>query len=227
MHAERISEARRARTARVAGLYGVTPDIDDTDALVSKVAAALDGGAGLVQYRNKSIGAAARRHQAHVLAQLHADRGALFIVNDDPGLAKEVDADGVHLGEDDAAIAAARARVGPDRLIGLSCYGDVDLARNAVAQGADYVAFGSFFASPVKPGARRADIRLLAHARDLGVPVVAIGGITVFNASLLIDAGADAVAVISDVFAHDDPADVRKAAAAIAGCFTARMHGAS
>jgi thiamine-phosphate pyrophosphorylase len=225
MHAERISEARRARTARVAGLYGVTPDIDDTDALVSKVAAALDGGAGLVQYRNKSIGAAARRHQAHVLAQLHADRGALFIVNDDPGLAEEVDADGVHLGEDDAAIAAARARVGPDRLIGLSCYGDVDLARNAVAQGADYVAFGSFFASPVKPLARRADVRLLERARELRVPVVAIGGITVDNAPALIDAGASALAVISDVFAHDDAAAVTRAAAAIAALFDRRAAG--
>jgi thiamine-phosphate pyrophosphorylase len=125
----------------------------------------------------------------------------------------------VHVGEDDAAIAHARALIGLDRIIGVSCYDDVDRARSAVAAGADYVAFGSFFASTIKPGARRASIDLLARGRMLDVPLVAIGGITAANAAMLIDAGADAVAVISDVFAHDDPADVRRAAAAIAQQF--------
>jgi thiamine-phosphate pyrophosphorylase len=122
-----------------------------------------------------------------------------------------VGADGVHIGEDDGDIAAARWRLGPDRILGVSCYDDFARAETAVAAGADYVAFGSFFASTVKPAARRADVRLLERARSLGVPVVAIGGITSENASELFAAGADAVAVISDVF---DARDVAAAARA-------------
>jgi thiamine-phosphate pyrophosphorylase len=215
-------ELRRARARRLAGLYALTPDLDDTALLVAKVTAALEGGAAAVQYRHKTAGEALRRAQAGALARLHAARGALFIVNDDPRLAAAVGADGVHLGEDDPSIAAARELVGPDRLIGVSCYGDVARARAAVAAGADYVAFGSFFASATKPLARRADPALLAGARTLGVPVVAIGGIDAGNARALLDAGADALAVISDVFAHDDPADITRAACAIAACFAPR-----
>ena len=219
MPGERISRVREARASRVAGLYAVTPDCDDTGALLAKVAAAVDGGATLVQYRNKTIAAPARRRQAQALADARTVRRALFIVNDDPDLASDVDADGVHLGEDDASIAQARARIGPDRLIGVSCYDDFALARAAVDAGADYVAFGSFFPSPVKPRARRAGIALLARARVLGVPVVAIGGITSTNAATLRDAGASAVAVISDVFAHDDLAQVTRAAEKIVDRF--------
>ncbi len=219
MLAEPISRLRHARASRVAGLYAVTPDLDETAVLVAKVVAALDGGAAAVQYRNKSIAAGARRRQAQAIARAHAVRGGLFIVNDDPGLAADVDADGVHLGEGDPGITAARERVGPDRLIGVSCYDDFDRARVAVEEGADYVAFGSFFPSAIKPQARRTGVQLLGRARELGVPVVAIGGITAGNASALIDAGASAVAVISDVFAHDDPAAVTRAASAIAALF--------
>lgn len=219
MLAERISALRDARAARVAGLYAVTPDIDDTAALTAKVVAALDGGASVVQYRNKSLDIAARQRQAQALARIPTTRAALFIVNDDPDLAVAVDADGVHLGDDDAGIDVARTRVGAHRLIGVSCYDDFDRARAAVSQGADYVAFGSFFSSSVKPQARRASVALLARARELGVPVVAIGGITAGNAASLIDAGADAVAVISAVFAYDDVAAVTRAAAAIAALF--------
>jgi len=208
-----------ARSARVAGLYAVTPDERDTGVLVAKVVAAVEGGASVVQYRNKTLDPPMRRAQAQALAATNAIRRALFIVNDDPILARELDADGVHLGNDDGNVAQARACVGRDRIIGVSCYDDVDRARAAVAAGADYVAFGSFFASTIKPGARRASVDLLARARVLGVPVVAIGGITAMNAPLLIGAGADAVAVISGVFAHDGPADVTRAAAAIARQF--------
>jgi len=208
-----------ARSARVAGLYAVTPDERDTGVLVAKVVAAVEGGASVVQYRNKTLDPPMRRAQAQALAATNAIRRALFIVNDDPILARELDADGVHLGNDDGDVAQARACVGRDRIIGVSCYDDVDRARAAVAAGADYVAFGSFFASTIKPGARRASVDLLARARVLGVPVVAIGGITAMNAPLLIGAGADAVAVISGVFAHDGPADVTRAAAAIARQF--------
>jgi thiamine-phosphate pyrophosphorylase len=212
-------DVRRARAARVTGLYVITPDIADTDVLVARVVAALDGGAAVTQYRSKSAPPAARRRQARALARVHALRGALFIVNDDPDLARDVDADGVHLGEDDPGIGAARALVGPDRLIGVSCYDDLNRARTAIDDGADYVAFGSFFASAIKPFARRPDIELLVRARELGVPVVAIGGITSANAATLIDAGASAVAVISDVFAHDDPEEVKRAADAFAALF--------
>jgi thiamine-phosphate pyrophosphorylase len=184
---------------------------------VRKVDAALRGGAAVVQYRNKTADAALRLEQAHALARLPAMREALLIVNDDATVAAAVGADGVHLGEDDAEIDAARAIVGPDRLIGVSCYDDVTRARAAVTAGADYVAFGSFFASTTKPAARRADRSLLVLAKTLGVPVVAIGGITAANARALFDAGADAVAVIADVFAHDGDERITRAAAAIAG----------
>jgi len=219
MLAQRTSH-REARAARVAGLYALTPEIDDTATLLAKVVAAIDGGAALVQYRSKTLGAAVRREQARALGSSRAVRRALFIVNDDAALAAEVDADGVHLGTDDGSIAAARARVGTERLIGVSCYDDFERARAALAAGADYVAFGSFFASQVKPAACRAGIDLLVRGRQLGVPVVAIGGITAKNATTLIDAGASAVAAISDVFAHDDLAAVTCAAGDIAGLFS-------
>jgi thiamine-phosphate pyrophosphorylase len=222
MRAERISGERSARASRVAGLYAVTSGEADTARLLAKVVAAIDGGAALVQYRDKTLAAGERRRQARLLADAPAVRRALFIVNDDPDLACDVDADGVHLGEDDTPIAAARARIGPTRLIGVSCHDDFDRARAAVDAGADYVAFGSFFASSVKPLARRASLALLTRASELGVPVVAIGGITAANAATLVDAGATAVAVISDVFAHDDPAAVARAARAVADCFRMR-----
>jgi thiamine-phosphate pyrophosphorylase len=215
----RIRAQRGPRASRIAGLYAVTPDSTDSGVLVRKVTAALAGGAAIVQYRNKAADAVTRLREARALAALPAMRCALFIVNDDVGIAAAVDADGVHLGEDDPPLAAAREALGRDRLIGVSCYGDLERARIAVAQGADYVAFGSFYASPTKPSARRASVDTLQRARELGVPVVAIGGITAANAGALIDAGADAVAVIADIFAHDDEADVTRAAAAIAALF--------
>jgi thiamine-phosphate pyrophosphorylase len=213
------TDIRRARAARIAGLYALTPDLDDTGRLLAKVAAALDGGAAAIQYRNKAASVATRRAQAHALAQLCAGRDGLFIVNDDVDLAVEVGADGVHLGEDDDRITAARERLGPHRLVGVSCYGEWQRAQTAVAEGADYVAFGSFFPSATKPDARRADISLLRRAHALGVPAVAIGGITAANAPALIAAGASAVAVIADVFTHGDAADVTRAASALASLF--------
>ena len=227
MHAARtdISALRRARAARVAGFYAVTPDVADTAGLVYRVTAALDGGAAVVQYRNKAADDALRLRQAEALAPLCAARGTLFIVNDDASIAAAVDADGVHLGKDDADVAAARACVGPERLIGVSCYADLARAHAAIRAGADYVAFGSFFASTTKPGACRAERALLVHGRALGVPVVAIGGITSANAPALIDAGASAVAVIADVFAHDDAAAIARAAAAIAARFPNALRG--
>ncbi|MEP7327570.1 MAG: thiamine phosphate synthase [Betaproteobacteria bacterium] len=204
--------------ARIAGLYAVTPDLADTPTLVAKVRAAIAGGARMVQYRNKTGAADLRAAQARALASACVGR-AIFIVNDDAQLAATVGADGVHVGEDDGALAHARAIVGSDRIIGVSCYDDLARAQVLAAQGADYIAFGSFFSSTVKPHARRASPSLLAQARVLALPLVAIGGITAANAGTLIAAGADAVAVISDVFEHDDLADVTRAAAAIAETF--------
>lgn len=225
MSAERASAVRRARALRVAGLYAITPDEPDTGLLVARVTAALEGGAAIVQYRNKTASRALRAEQARALARLLAVRGGLFIVNDDPDLARDVDADGVHVGGDDAAIASARAAVGADRLVGASCYDDAERAHTAVAQGADYVAFGSFFSSTTKPHARHADAQLLARARALGVPLVAIGGITAANAPLLLEAGASAVAVIADVFAHETMEDVARAARAFAHLFGKSKRG--
>jgi thiamine-phosphate pyrophosphorylase len=189
-------------THHIAGLYAVTPDEPDTGILVAKVGAALAGGARLVQYRNKTATAALRSAQAAALQAFCRRHRVPLIINDHLELALEVDADGLHLGGDDGSVAAARALLGPRKILGASCYNTLDKAVRAWHEGADYVAFGSFFASGVKPGAVRAPLGLLADAkREIPVPVVAIGGITAQNAPQLIRAGADAVAVISAVFA--------------------------
>lgn len=197
----------------------LTPDRADTRSLVTAVEAAVAGGAAAVQYRNKTASVALRREQAVALAALRVRTPFLFIVNDDAALAAEVGADGVHIGEADAPLAEARDIVGPDRLVGVSCYNEPERARYAVAGGADYVAFGSFHPSRVKPDARRAELSLLRDARALGVPVVAIGGIDAGNARALKVAGADAVAVITAVFAGQDPAAITEAARRIAAVF--------
>lgn len=213
MHGEAIDpNGRAARAARLRGLYVVTPDAEDIVALAARVEAAIDGGASVVQYRNKTAASAAQRTQAYALAVLCRARDVLYIVNDDPELAAVVNADGVHLGEDDADVARARAIVGPHALIGVSCYNDLARARTLADAGADYLAFGSLFDSSVKPDARRAPLDLLRAARSLGLPIVGIGGIDAGNAAEVVDAGADAVAVISAVF---DAEDVEGAAAAI------------
>lgn len=196
----------------VSGLYAVTPELTDSIALISKVDAALRGGASVVQYRSKSIADSLRRWQAGEIVRLCRNWNALFIVNDSVALAREVDADGVHLGKDDGGVLAARAMLGPGKLIGVSCYNEIGRAREAVSQGADYVAFGSFFPSSTKPQALRAGTELLQiAASEIALPVVAIGGITEDNAAGLIAAGADAVAVVSALFdAIDVEAQARR-----------------
>ncbi|GAB3341829.1 thiamine phosphate synthase [Marilutibacter aestuarii] len=198
------------------GLYAITPDETDTGRLVSRVRDVLDAGAAWLQYRNKAASARDRRAQALALLPLCRERGVPLIVNDDWRLAAGIGADGVHLGEDDGNVAAARAALPAGALVGASCYDDVALARRAVEAGASYVAFGAFFPSPTKPGARRASPGLLAAAASLGVPRVAIGGITPDNAPSLVEAGADLLAVISGVFDAPDPA---MAARAYRACF--------
>lgn len=187
------------------GLYAVTPDRLDTSALLSMARQALAGGARILQYRNKSAAPALRIEQAAALQALTAEGGASFIVNDDAWLAAHVNADGVHLGAEDGSIAEARALLGGDKIIGCSCYNRLSLAHRAVEAGADYVAFGAFFPSAVKPGAAVADVCLLQQAREeLNVPLVAIGGIDLGNGRPLIHAGADMLAVVSALFGAPD-----------------------
>jgi thiamine-phosphate pyrophosphorylase len=209
----------RSRT-RLSGLYALTPDCVDTDLLAERVRAALAGGATAIQYRNKTAAPMLRLEQARMLREACTVSGATFIVNDDVELARMVEADGVHLGRDDATLTAARKRLGSQAMIGVSCYDSLARADAAVRSGADYIAFGSFFASTIKPSAVRASVGLLSAAKlRWKVPVVAIGGITVANAPSLIAAGADAVAVISDIFGLADPRAIEQRARAIATLF--------
>ena len=215
------------------GLYAISdgPRGDLLDAC----AAALDGGAAILQYRDKTTDRERRSYEARALQALCARYRVPLIINDDIELAARVSAAGVHLGEDDGAIASARARLGAEAIIGASCYDSLDRAHAMAAAGADYLAFGAFFPSPTKPFAdtrakdrpstggfsnfaRHAKLQLLSDAQPLGLPLVAIGGITVDNARSLIDAGADAVAVISALFGVRD---VRAAARSFVALFEA------
>lgn len=190
---------------RVRGLYAVTPDTTDTIGLAEWVEAALAGGAALVQYRNKTADPSLRTAQARALQSICKARAVPLIINDYPDLVATVGADGLHVGQDDVSLREARASIGLGKLLGASCYNRIDAAVAAVAEGADYVAFGSFFPSTVKPGAVKASPMLLREAKKkLGVPTVAIGGITLDNAAQLISAGADAVAIISALFGAPD-----------------------
>lgn len=191
------------------GLYAITPDGTDSERLLRLVERALEGGTRLLQYRNKSAAPAQRLAEARALMALTERHGAKLIVNDDPALALKVKAHGLHLGRDDGELAAARAAF--PGLLGASCYDSLDLARRAAAAGADYIAFGSVFASSTKPRAVRAPLSLFAAASPLGLPMVAIGGITLANAPQLVAAGADCLAVISALF---DAPDVAAAARA-------------
>ncbi len=189
------------------GLYAITNG-PRGDLLVA-AQAALEGGATLVQYRDKTDHHKRRLDEATALSELCARFEVPLIVNDDIELARTSGAAGVHLGEHDLSIAQARAALGDDAIIGVSCYDSLQRARHAAAAGADYLAFGAFFRSPTKPKARRATAELLRAARALGKPLVAIGGVTPDNGGSLIATGADFLAAISAVF---DAQDIRAAA---------------
>lgn len=188
------------------GLYVLTdPDLIPDAELGERVRGAIRGGASAVQYRDKRPGRQGHLERARALRAVTRELGALLIINDDPHLAAEVGADGVHLGRDDTDIDSARAIVGR-RAIGVSCYNDFDRAAAAARRGADYVAFGSFYPTRTKSGTVAASPDLLRRARrELHMPLVAIGGITPENGATLIAAGADALAVVSAVFACRDP----------------------
>ena len=212
---------------KLAGLYAITPDAADSRELIERVRAAMTGssphGWAALQYRNKLAGTAQRAAEARALAALCAESGVALIVNDDVELALAAGAQGVHLGSGDGDLGAARIRLG-SRLLGASCYDRLDVARRAVAAGADYVAFGSVYPSPTKPGAVRAPLALFGQARALGVPLVAIGGITLENAAEVIRAGADCIAVISALF---DAPDIAVRAHAFTDLFSTRTSTAA
>ncbi len=183
------------------GLYAITNG--PRDDLCETVSAALAGGACVIQYRDKTMEHARREVEAANLARLCAMHDVSLIINEDIELALRCGAAGIHLGGE-ANVASARIRLGNDAVIGVSCFDSVDRARRAVDEGASYVSFGAFHPSSTKPNAPHARLATLLEAKSLGVPVVAIGGITPDNAPALIAAGADCVAVISSLFGATD-----------------------
>lgn len=193
---------------RLRGLYVITDHALSRQRhlpLVTMVEAAVRGGARIVQYRNKTLPAAERQHEALALAELCRARAVTFLINDDVQLALDVNADGVHLGQRDAAISHARSLLGVQRIIGVTCHDRISLALAAQAAGADYVAFGRFFPSLTKPEAPPASLAILQQARaQLHIPIAVIGGITPDNAPALLEQGADMLAVIHGVFGADD-----------------------
>ena len=200
-------------TPELRGLYAVTPDDRLLPRLSALVEAALEGGTRLVQYRNKQAPAPLRRAQAAELLRICRAYGARLIVNDDLWLAMEIGADGAHVGQDDLPggdLAAARSALGGKRILGVSCYADLDRVALAAEAGADYVGIGSMFPSVTKPAAQPASLEFLSEARRrFDLPVAAIGGITVANARQILAAGADMVAVVSDLF---NAMDIRRRA---------------
>ncbi len=213
-------------TPRLRGLYAITdhasgcahadaPAVADTPRWLKSIVAAIAGGAALIQYRDKSTDNARREHDARNILAVCRAYGVPLIINDDVALAATVNADGVHLGRDDMALYEARRILGSAAIIGVSCYNDLDLAVAAQQAGASYVAFGRFFASHTKPDAApitmcaesgHDGLDLIRQAKaQLSIPVVAIGGITPRNATPLIDAGVDMLAVVHGVFGQTDP----------------------
>ena len=190
---------------KISGLYAITPDTENTDLLLTKVEAALQGGANVLQYRNKLASHKLKTQQARAILPLCRQYRVPLIINDSVKLCLTLDADGVHLGADDGNLAEVRNRIGEDKILGASCYNRFELALKAQHAGADYVAFGACFASSTKPNAVVASLDLFKQAQaQLTLLTVAIGGITLENASQVIQAGASAIAVINALFATDD-----------------------
>lgn len=201
------------------GLYAITDaTLLPGERLMSGVRSALEGGAVLVQYRDKSGSPRERQARARDLSALCRDFGVPLIINDDPQLAAAVAAAGVHLGQSDTAPADARKQLGEHAIIGVTCHDRLDLARQAREDGADYIAFGRFFVSGTKPGAPSATPDILTRASNLGLPTTAIGGITLDNGADIIRAGADLLAVVGGLFAGD-PDQIRRRAQAFTQLF--------
>jgi len=197
------------------GLYAITPCSSfqslSTSELLARTRQVLEGGARIIQYREKQHPAELQQEQASKIKLLCEEYGVMLLINDDVSLAEAIEADGVHLGQDDTSLYEARRRLGREAIIGISCYNQLDLARQAEEEGADYVAFGRFFPSSSKPNAVQADVDLLKQAlSELSIPVTCIGGITPDNAKLLVSAGADMLAVIEGVFGAENIAEASR-----------------
>lgn len=200
------------------GLYLVTPDWDDTDKMLDATEAGLLGGAAIVQYRHKTASPELRKEQASALQMLCRKFGVPFIVNDFLDLCLELDADGIHVGGTDMAVADVRAKIGADKILGASCYGSLQMARDAAQAGASYVAFGGFYPSRVKKYEVSTPPEIVAQAKgEIAVPNVVIGGMTQENAVPLIAQGADMVAAISSVYFTDAPEAAARAFVSLFG----------
>lgn len=199
------------------GLYVITDPVLCGDAIVNKVEQAILGGAQIIQYRNKSVGKQAQITEASALQTLCQQHKRIFLINDDVLLAIRVNADGVHLGQTDGDITNARKQLGNKKIIGVTCHSDINSAQKAQQQSANYVAFGRFYPSQTKPTAPAANNKILEQAKSLlDIPIVAIGGINAENASELINAGADMLAVIHAVFSQQN---IKQAAAKFESLF--------
>ncbi len=199
------------QTDKIHGLYAITPDEADTDLLLAKVESALQGGINLLQYRNKQANYQLQTQQASAIYSLCQQYQVPFIINDSIELCLALDADGVHIGADDGNIAEVREKLGANKILGASCYNRFDLALSAQQAGASYIAFGACFASSTKPHAPVASLELFKQAKmQLHIPSVAIGGITLTNAPFVMDAGANAIAVINAIFNADDVKTIAK-----------------
>jgi thiamine-phosphate pyrophosphorylase len=191
---------------RLRGLYAITDSyLIPEHSFKKTIEKALSSGVKIIQYRDKSCDTDKRFEQARDIKYLCEKYNTTFIINDDVELAKEINADGVHIGANDSSYDIARAALGKDKIIGISCYNQFDLAKKAQLQGADYIAFGRFFTSKVKPDAVAATTELLVRAKqELHIPVCAIGGITLNNAAKLMAANIDMLAVITAIFDSDN-----------------------
>lgn len=191
----------------IKNIYAITPDLNDTSLLLQSVEFILESGIKILQYRNKSNDLHLRLEQSLALQKICQKHNCVFIINDDIELASKIQADGVHLGKDDFNLQTGdlnlvRQQLGNQKIIGISCYNSLEIAQKAYDQKADYLAFGSMFASSTKPNAKIANIETLTLSREMfkDIPVVAIGGINFENADRIIKAGANSIALISILF---------------------------
>jgi thiamine-phosphate pyrophosphorylase len=184
---------------KIRGIYAITPNQILDIKLIEQVITQYS--IGILQYRHKTNNTEVKLNEAQQLRQLCSEHNTLFIINDDINLAQKVNADGVHLGKEDASIATARQHLGENAIIGVSCYNDLKLAQSAEQQGASYVAFGALFISSTKPGAPVCSLDIVTQAKQtLNIPIVGIGGIDFNNQQQAINAGCDSVAMINALF---------------------------
>lgn len=193
------------RNPKINGLYAITPELENTNNLLDKARQVLEGGAQLLQYRNKSASRVLLKEQAGLLLQLCREFGVPLIINDYLDLAIEIDADGLHVGQQDASLFNVRNQLGRNKIVGASCYNNLDLALQAEKEGADYVAFGAFFPSLTKPNTVLVTVDFIGEAKKkITVPIVGIGGIRLTNAKTVIQSGCVALAVCNDLFQSEN-----------------------